>query len=126
VHVVIAGLFGLGLVLGLSACGNSSASSTSISTPTSRAVPTTGATTTTLATPTTGSSVSQYQAFIALNLKLSGRPWTGSQSDAVTRAAFDCSGVLKTVPNGVSLLNYPTDLALIQTYCPEKILLYNQ
>lgn len=111
-----------GLVLAstlFAACGGGSTQSASTST-----APSTTAPTTTAPVTTTTSGASLYQAFLALNTKLGGDAWTGSQSDAVTRAALDCSGTAKAMLGGMPISNYPTDVALIQTYCPSKMSLY--
>ena len=103
-------IIGLGtLCVGLAAC-----SSTTSSTPsTTSKLP---ATTTTVA----ASPSELYAKFQQLNTQLGGDAWTGSMTDAATRANLDCTGAAKSMMGGMSLKNFPTDLALVRTYCPDK------
>ena len=102
----------------LGACSSTSTSAPTTST--KATVPVTVAPSTT----TTESGTALYTAFQALNTKLGGSAWTGSASDAATRAALDCNGAAKSMMGGMALSAFPTDLALIRTYCPSKESMY--
>ena len=99
----------LGLSIGLAACGGSSSGSSS----------TTQSGDVTTTSEVTTSTLDQYSSFIALNNKLNGDAWSGTRSDAATRAMLLCNGSAKQSLGGVSLQNFPTDLALVRTYCPK-------
>ena len=103
----IAGVVSLALiVLLVGGCGSSSSgSSTSTSLPPS-----------TTSVPATGPAPSDYDKYVSLAGALGGK--VISKQDAATRAALNCSGAAKSMLGGVSIDNFPTDLALIRAYCP--------
>jgi hypothetical protein len=93
-------------------CGGSD----SISNPT-----TSGAPSTTQAV-TTSTQRDDYAKYLELTAQLGGK--VIPKDDAPIRAALLCNGSAKSMLGGVSITNFPTDLALIRAYCPDKESIY--
>jgi hypothetical protein len=93
-------------------CGGSSADS-----PTSDPVATP-----TTAVTTTQTPLDDYAKFLELTAQLGGE--TIEKDDAAIRAALLCNGSAASMLGGVSIQNFPTDLALIRAYCPDKESIY--
>jgi hypothetical protein len=81
-----------------------------------------GAPTTTQAAPTT-TQRDDYAKYLELTAHLGGE--TIGKDDAATRALLLCNGSAKSMLGGVSITNFPTDIALIRAYCPDKESIYS-
>ena len=82
---------------------------------------TTGASTTTQPATTT-TQRDDYAKYLELTAQLGGK--VIPKDDAAIRAALLCNGSAKSMLGGVSITNFPTDLALIRAYCPDKESIY--
>lgn len=79
--------------------------------------PTTTASPTSTA-PATTVPIDRYSKYLELTEQLGGD--VIAKEDAVIRASLDCSGAAKDMMGGISITEFPTDLALVRAYCPDK------
>ena len=100
----------------VAACGSSSTEPAGLSTSSS------SSTTTTVMevvpVPLTTPAADRYGRYLELTAQLGGK--VIGREDAATRAALNCSGAAKSMYGGVPLSQFPTDLALVRAYCPDK------
>ena len=89
----------------------------------SSSAPTTSGTPTTTRAETTTTQRDDYAKYLDLTAQLGGK--TIGKDDAATRALLLCNGSAKSMLGGVSITNFPTDLALIRAYCPDKESIYS-
>lgn len=100
-------------------CSNSNADSAPETTVPAAVADTAPATTPDTTPPTTSAATeaSPYDAYLTLVDEFGGD--VIERDDAATRAALLCSGAAKDTLGGVPLTEFPTDLALVRSYCPE-------
>lgn len=66
-------------------------------------------------------SESPYDEYLRISDELGGMGDEISKDDAATRAALNCMPNAKDdLYGGISLSEFPTDLALVRAYCPDK------
>lgn len=68
--------------------------------------------------PETTVPIDRYSKYLELTAQLGGD--VIAKEDAVIRASLDCSGAAKSMMGGIPITEFPTDLALVRAYCPEK------
>lgn len=105
------------IVVALLAVGGCSSQNDSAATSTSAP-----ATSTPQQPSTTAAAVDDYETYKKLSTELGGD--VIEKSDAATRAQLLCSGSAKSMLGGMKIDNFPTDLALIRAYCPDKESIY--
>jgi hypothetical protein len=89
----------------------------------SSAAPTTSGAPSTTQAVTTTTQRDDYARYLELTAQLGGK--VIGKDDAATRALLLCNGSAKSMLGGVSITNFPTDLALIRAYCPDKESIYS-
>ncbi len=62
--------------------------------------------------------VDRYSKYLELTEQLGGD--VIAKEDAVIRASLNCSGPVKDMMGGIPITEFPTDLALVRAYCPDK------
>ena len=68
-----------------------------------------------------GVSDDPYSDYLRLSDELGGLGAEISAEDAAIRAMLNCDdGAKDAIYNGMSLSAFPTDLALVRAYCPDK------
>ena len=68
--------------------------------------------------PETTVPIDRYSKYLELTAQLGGD--VIAKEDAVIRASLDCSGAANSMMGGIPITEFPTDLALVRAYCPDK------